>query len=70
MLRTKGGQETIKTVPSDRIILETDAPFTMKIESVVYLKSELEKIVTGISEIRDSDMRDRIEENSMKVLTF
>ena len=70
MLRTKGGQETIKTVPSDRIILETDAPFTMKIESVVYLKSELEKIVTGISEIRDSDMRDRIEENSMKVLTY
>ena len=70
MLRTKGGQETIKTVPSDRIILETDAPFTMKIESVVYLTSELEKLVTGISEIRDSDMRDRIEENSMKVLTF
>ena len=70
MLRTRGGQETLKTVPADRILLETDAPFTMKIGSVVCLKSELEKMVTGISEIRCVDMRDRIEENSMRILSL
>ena len=30
MLKTKSGLETIKTIPADRILLETDAPFTMK----------------------------------------
>ncbi len=68
MLRTKSGRETIKSVPTDRILLETDAPFSLKIGSVSYLKSVLEKIVTGISEIRGVDMREMIEENSMRIL--
>ena len=67
MLRTKGGQETIKTVPVDRILLETDAPFTMTIGSVINLKTELEKLVTGISEIRGEEMLKKIEENSDRV---
>ena len=67
MLRTKGGQETIKTVPVDRILLETDAPFTMTIESVENLRTELEKLVTGISEIRGEEMLKKIEENSDRV---
>lgn len=67
MVRTKNGQETIKTVPSDRILLETDAPFTMKFDSAKGLKTELEKLVIKISEVRGQDARGRIEDNSMRL---
>ena len=69
MLKTKSGQETIKVVPAERILLETDAPFTMRFRSVSELKTELERLVIGISEIRGVEMRRRIEENSMRVLS-
>ena len=64
MLKTKLGLETIKIIPADRILLETDAPFTMKVESVNILKNELEKLVISISSIRGKDVKEQIEENS------
>lgn len=67
MLKTKGGQETIKTVPRERILLETDAPFTMQIRSVSELKMAMERLVESISEIRGENMRRQIEVNSAKV---
>ena len=69
MLRTKRGQDTIKALPSSRILLETDAPFTVKIRTVNDLKSELDKLVVGISEIRGEDMFGKIEENSKRVFS-
>lgn len=68
MLRTKSGQDTIRTIPSNRIFLETDAPFTMKISSVNVLKAELEKLVNSISEIRNEDVRKKVENNSSILL--
>lgn len=68
MLKTKSGQETIKLIPRNKILLETDAPFTMEIKDVATLKAELEKLTAGISEIRGEDMREQIEENSLRII--
>lgn len=64
MLRTKGGQETIKAIPKDRLLLETDAPFALKSRSVAALQSELEKLVVGISTVREENLLERIMDNS------
>ena len=67
MLKTKSGQETICNIPADRILLETDAPFTMKFNFVSDLNTELGSIAKEISYIRGDDIIDQIEENSMKL---
>ena len=68
MLKTKSGQETISNIPADRILLETDAPFTMKFNSVTDLHNELEKMAKEISLIRGVNLILQIEENSINLL--
>lgn len=67
MLRTKSGQETIRNIPANRILLETDAPFTMEFNSVNDLYNKLKNIAKGISHIRGEDIVSQIEDNSMSV---
>lgn len=67
MLKTKSGKETICNIPEDRILLETDAPFTMKFNSVNDLYDELKNIAREISLIRGNDVISQIEENSMNL---
>lgn len=70
MLKTKSGQETIKALPLDRILLETDAPFTLKIDHVNELKMVLEKLIYSIAEVRGDDVDKiwtMIENNSMDI---
>lgn len=67
MLKTKSGQDTIRNIPVNRILLETDAPFTMKFNSVSDLYNELKNIARGISHIRGEDIVSQIEENSMHI---
>ena len=65
-MKTKDGQEKNWTVSIGRIFLETNTSFS-KNGSVAYLKSELDKMVTGISEIREEGMLKKTEENSDRV---
>ena len=67
MLRTKSGQETIKAIPEESILLETDAPFTMKYNSAEELRNELMYIVEAISDLRKQDMYGIIEKNSAEM---
>lgn len=67
MLKTKSGQETIRIIPANRILLETDAPFIMECNSVNDLHNELKNIARGISHIRGEDIVSQIEDNSMSV---
>ncbi len=67
MLKTKSGQETIRNLPVDRILLETDAPFIMKFQSVSNLHNELGNVAREISIIRGEDVISQIEENSMNL---
>lgn len=69
MLKTKSGQETIKTIPLDRLLLETDSPFTMKFRYIADLYKELEGIVESISLIRGENVRKTVEENSDRILS-
>ena len=67
MLNTKSGQETIASIPADRLLLETDAPFVMKIETIYMLKDHLAKLMIDISEIRNTDESKNIEANSLRI---
>lgn len=49
MLKTKSGQETIRNIPANRILLETDAPFAMKFNTIDDLHSELRAVARKIS---------------------
>ena len=68
MVRTKSGQETIKTVPADRILLETDAPFTIKIPNVNSLIEELQRLVEVISEIHEESIESQIIKTSSRIM--
>lgn len=63
MLKTKSGRETIKAIPADRLLLETDAPFVMKIETPRNLVAELEVLETGVNGIRGENLHKQIEKN-------
>lgn len=68
MLRTKSGQDTIKAVPKESMLLETDAPFTIKYKSVKEIKNELIHLVDAISDLRKQDMYGIIENNTATLL--
>lgn len=67
MLETKAGKDVIRNIPADRILLETDAPFTMKCNSMENVYNELKRIVRGICYIRNEDVISQIEDNSMRI---
>lgn len=67
MLGTKSGIQNILAFPANRILLETDAPFTRKYQSVGALGTELEELVKGIEDIRKERLHDQIEMNSEKI---
>lgn len=64
MLTTKSGREIIRRIPSNRILIETDAPFTKKFRNVHLLKKELIIIVEEISNIRQENILPQIEHNT------
>lgn len=67
MLKTKAGKDVIRNIPVDRILLETDAPFTLKCDSMEDLYNELERIAREICYIRNEDVISQIEDNSMRI---
>lgn len=70
MLKTKAGQENIKAIPANRLLLETDSPFAIKVESVSVLKEQLLKLKTSITELRGIDETGIIEKNSLRICSF
>ncbi len=49
MLKTKTGNEILKNIPIDRLLLETDSPFTKKYTSICDLKKELDDTTKALS---------------------
>lgn len=68
MLKTKSGQETIKMIPADRLLLETDAPFTRKFSTAIELTKELLAILKGLEEIRGENINKQVEANCNLIL--
>lgn len=67
MLKTKSGQENIRAIPADRLLLETDAPFAIRVESAQMLKEKLLELKTDIMDLRGIDEAKIIEENSLRI---
>jgi TatD DNase family protein len=70
MLKTKSGLEVINAVPIDRMLLETDAPFTFKAQHIEDIEKELRRVVLKISDIVKTDMTDVFYENSREVFRY
>ena len=70
MLKTKSGLEVINTVPVERMLLETDAPFAFEIQHIKEKEKELKRVVSKISEIVKTDMTDVFCENSREVFRY
>lgn len=70
MLNTKSGIEVIKTVPFDRMLLETDAPFAFKAKHICEIEKELNGIVSKISGIVGKDVSEIIDRNVIEVFQF
>ena len=56
MLETKAGKDVIRNIPADRILLETDAPFTLKCNSIDDPSNKLARIARALSYIRNEDV--------------
>lgn len=68
MLKTKSGQANIKAIPADRLLLETDAPFTKKFSAAIELTKELLTIVKSLREIRGENVKEQVEANCNLIL--
>ena len=69
MLKTKSGLEIIKKVPLDRILVETDAPFALKVKNMDGIEQELNRIVSKISDVVGQNMCDIVHENSIEIFS-
>lgn len=67
MLKTKSGRDTIRLIPANRVLLETDAPFVNKFSSAIELERELKNLITEINIIRGENIQDQIERNCCSV---
>lgn len=70
MLKTKSGIEVIKTVPIDHMLLETDAPFALKVQHIDEIEKELKRTMLMISDVVGFDISDIIYENSKEVFHY
>lgn len=67
MTKTKSGQEIIKFIPDNRILIETDAPFAFKYSDINQLKVLIEKTIYDISVIKNYDVRTAIEDTERRI---
>ena len=70
MLKTKAGTEVIKAVPVDRVLLETDAPFALKMRHADEIKKELQRTLSRISDIIGFDISDITYKNFKNVFSY
>lgn len=70
MLKTKSGINLIQKIPSNKILLETDAPFTLKLQSIKQLDDLLQCMVVNISTLKGVDIRNQLVENSKMIYMY
>lgn len=70
MLKTKSGIELIRKIPPNRILLETDAPFSTKFQNIKQLDIILQSMIDDISTLKGIDMKNHIISNEEKVFKY
>lgn len=67
MTKTRSGQDIIKLIPANHILIETDAPFALKYKNIEQAKRIIEKTVQEVSDIKNYNIRVDLEKTE-KVL--
>lgn len=70
MFRTKSGIELIQNIPLNRILLETDAPFSIKVEDADELNHILQNVINNISILKGSNIKQQLVMNEKKVFRY
>lgn len=70
MLKTKSGINLIKKIPPNKILLETDAPFSVKLQSTRQLNDILQNMIDNISVLKGIDMKHQLIENGKNIFTY
>ena len=70
MLKTKSGINLIREIPSNKILLETDAPFSVKFESAKKLKNILQNMIDNVSMLKGIDMKNQLIENEKNIYIY
>lgn len=67
MLKTKSGINLIQKIPSNKILLETDAPFSVKLQSIKQLDNMLKNMIDNVSILKGMDMKNQLIENEKTI---
>lgn len=70
MLKTKSGINLIKKIPPNKILLETDAPFSVKLQSTKQLDDMLQNMIDNISMLKGMDMKNQLTENEKNTYIY
>ncbi len=70
MLKTKSGIELLKYIPFNRMLIETDAPFTKKYCSCSVIKQDLIQVMNELSELLSIDAYNILNKNQNAVFRF
>lgn len=69
-VENKTGMEVIKAIPIDHVLLETDAPFALKVQHIDEIEKELKRTMSRISDVIGFDISDIINKNSKEVFCY
>lgn len=67
MLKTKSGINLIQKIPPNKILLETDAPFSVKLQSIKQLDNMLKNMIDNVSILKGMDMKNQLIENEKTI---
>lgn len=70
MLKSKSGIDIVKKIPIERMVLETDAPFTQSVKSIYDIEETLNSVIYDVSKYFDGDVLKRIRENSIDIFRY
>lgn len=70
MLKSKSGINLIQKIPHNRILLETDAPFSAKPQNTKHLNIILQNMIEDISRLKGIDMKNHIIRNEETVFIY
>lgn len=70
MLKTKSGMEVIKTIPINYVLLETDAPFALRVQHIDEIEKALKRTMSKISDIVGFDVSNIIKKTSKEVFCY
>ncbi|MBM6760420.1 Qat anti-phage system TatD family nuclease QatD [Megamonas hypermegale] len=70
MLKTKSGINLIQRIPPNKILLETDAPFSIKLQSTKQLRNILQNMTNTISMLKQINIKNQLIKNAKTIYIY